>query len=298
MNFYRETLLLTLLTVCSPVHRIAYACASCGSGFADPIFLAPDERVKTLLSIKSSKTPYFLSTSGNKDANNLMANQKNIAEVGTAIRLSPKANIGIFWGFQNNRSKKDTTTSLIDPTVSLRYTIMNQSFLSPYIPQIQLLSSFKLRTGRGASDSQRIDMLDVFGTDYSQVSVGVDFWNSMNSIFYGVSYGIQHSFQRNLSGYESRLGRLHSTLFTTGTYYYRYNKIVAGYANLYRDHRYEDGRKIATSDMLQHGFFTTIDYSLNSNHQLRLSLSKSGLGSSRNTSETTTLSIGYLQKWL
>lgn len=273
------------------------ACASCGSGSDDPLILWPNEQLKTYLGISSSTRFSTVDPQGktgsesgptSRDAMTFAAGQSLRHDLFFTLTLP----------VQQNRLASSSLRSVGDPMLAARWSWMLPEITSPWKPQVQLMTSYKLAQARSLQESSRTDLLDAFGTGIPEFKLGIDTFWGMNTVKGGFALAALYPDERTLGRVTVFPG---NGLRSTGTLGYGLggnNKILAGVVRESREQRRGNGLRIPASEVLVHTIFLTLDWELIGRNMLRFSLSDRGRNfENRNTIASTAVSLAWLAAW-
>lgn len=276
--------------------RPSLACASCGSGSGDPLILNPSERLKLYFATRYQSIPAQIQSDG-VIAPNYLFDAQTFLDLGLGVRLSRSLFTSIYWGAQANYGREDKW-GLQDPLIKTRWTLIEQKYNQPWLPQLQLLFGYKANFTSDKFESQDPQLLDVFGTGHQEFHIGYDLWNANLSMFdgnlpilAGLSQTLVLPVAREIEGVSERPSYSLGSVGTIGTYYHGANKILAGYFLNLKAERWEDDRYVEDSSSRNHALFVTADYAIDMQTSVRVTASFAGLGKSYNTTQSRVVTL-------
>lgn len=162
----------------------AYACP-CGCGAVSPQVMYPGESMK--IAVGYSRNTGYRDVLSNGDK--VRAGGPDVIDtmtIGIGKAVTNDISVSVSLPIQTNRDAEEgTNTSLADPSFSVRYTALPQSFTEPHIPQVQVFATYKPSLGKGLDESEKDKLMDVFGNGYSEFVPGVDLWWGMEKFKFG-----------------------------------------------------------------------------------------------------------------
>lgn len=253
----------------------AFSCASCGSGATAPLNLWPHEMSKLYIGLSHHSNFKNVSSEG-KVSESLGPREKRALILSYAIRISRKAFASLTLGLGQNTKDQDERMGVLDPTLSLRYELVQQSFVRPLIPQIQFLLSYLNPLGRPIYESREPSQLDVFGSGYQELSAGIDTWFGMWSIKFGASLIYTYTqgekiLDRNMDPGDKWTSVLSSAYLWEDSY-----KTLIGVISLQQGKKREEGQVIHQSSKRQQDLFITFETLKLEPANLRLTYTNSG----------------------
>ncbi len=273
------------------------ACASCGSGAGDAIFLGPNEKFKLYTAARVQNFVYRLGSEGDKAAVYDVSQQRYV-DVGLAYRILPRAYVSVYSGAQWNHSDDRSDSGVQQPLFAGRVTLLRTDIAKSWRPQLQVLMSYRPKMFTDRYEGLDRQGLDVFGSGHHEVSIGYDAFNNLKKVFWGVSQSLKVSTETDVGDdIKTRPGIQTSHIASVGAAYYRQNKVMAGYILSLREERVSSGDSIDGTKMRSHGAYIGADYKLKKNTQIRATYTASGLGNSKNTGRAGGLTLGLFHTW-
>ena len=225
-----------------------------------------------------------------------LVTNKTYADIGIALRLHKNGYLGLYGSYVFQSSQDDQDHFFSNPTLAGRWTLYRNSE-SKLIPNFQILSSYAPNLVRQRSESQTQDLVDVFGSEFQEFSLGYDMWNDKNFIIGGVTQSFSIGLPRRVKKEFVRPGWSLSSSLTTGVKASSWIRLLTGYNHSYTHYRYDNDIKEESSRALNHGFFATLDLKVTDKDTMKLSLVSSGHFNAFNSTVNQTISLSYLKKW-
>ncbi len=288
---------LTLL-VGSVWSQPASACSSCGSGAIDPIILFPNESYKYYIGYSHQYRLRDIGSHGNVRRTPGITN-KQIYTTSFATRLGEsQAFASLTLPYTENISAKKRRGGLGDPLLTLRYNLMLQNFVEPWMPQVQLVASHKWPGHDSVHNAEDPELLDVFSSGYRESSAGADVWFGMWLIKFGTTALITHSHSTSKNGVRLEPGRRFTGILTMGSVYNGWLKGLMGYiANDSSDNK-EAGQSVSNSRRESSSWYLTLETLDLPWGNLRLNFTQQGNSGGRNATSFNSLTFAYMKAWL
>lgn len=279
----------------APVRQAA-ACASCGSGSDDPLILAPDESFKVY--VAASRTgDYSYLEPGGAAGFSVGPVAKDVFTVAAGKSLGPQAFMTITVPTMRNLCAGADRWGLSDPLLALRWTALPQSFVTPWVPQVQVLAACKAALVPSAQDSVDGERLDVFGSGEWEARGGLDVWWGMWSWKFGAAFTAAFPFAHRWLDDTVQGGlRLRGTV-TVGYGRDGLGRLVAGVVREDQGDSRLNGRSLRNSGHGLHSLFATADATLTPFDTLRLGVSRAAAFWSENTSQANAVTLAYMRAW-
>ncbi len=279
----------------------SYSCASCGSGGDDPLILYPNENWKIYSALLKTSGFRLVKIDG-EYGEQIGPDTKYQAQVSFGKRWTGNLFTTIFIPFVRNQFQGESVQGFGDPVLSARYTLFQQDFTQEYLPQIQILGAFNRSMSRSITESRDDNLLDIFGSGYSQFKTGVDIWWGLTAVQFGTAYVRGYSFPKTDSEIILQPGLEHRLTATIGQSFSNFGKYSLGINRLWNDKVKLDGEEVSSSEKNNYSSFTTLDFFLDESSTVRLSASKQGgflrnYLVYRNSTDSITLSLGYFKSW-
>lgn len=283
------------LFVLSLAETRAWSCASCGSGGDDPLILYPNEWLKVFLGL--SQISHFKNV--DPDGSTSTAGGPEVKQnMTTAVGygFSPRSFTTLTLPYMRNVLGDRAQTSFGDPSIAGRYSVILQSIDEPMIPQVQVLVGYKHAVARSLRESKELKtLLDVFGTGFSEMKLGIDIWFGITRLKPGVSHSYSLPLKRSFDGLTYEPGLVSRTTISLGYNWLDQWKMTAG---INRDQRRAlkiDGIEQKNSAQLNHSVFLTSDFMLTSEDSVRASVSRqAALANNYSTSMSDTVAAAYM----
>ena len=175
--------------------KTAWACASCSSGTGDPLVLYPNERFKIYVGANYSLDRVMLHPDGTAGGGyGAQSQQALILSAGAAINLRSFLTVTV--PYVRNVAADQAAMGLGDPSLGMRYTLMQQHFDNPWIPQLQGVAGLRVGLGRAKVPGVvlRVDELDRFGQGSNEARLGLDVWWGMAPLKVGAASFLLYPF--------------------------------------------------------------------------------------------------------
>lgn len=277
----------------------AYACP-CGCGAVNPQVMSPGESMKIAVGYTRNTGYRDVMTDGSQvrgagpDVIDTMA-------IGIGKAINNDLSVSVSLPIQTNRDAEEgTNTALSDPSFSVRYTALPQSFTEPLIPQVQVYATYKPSIARGLDKSEKDKQMDVFGNGYSEVVPGVDLWWGMAKAKFGLSqmYIFPLDRDRKVGGRTVK----HNDGFalrTTAQGAYNFPGIGLLTAGLEREDRQakvRDGKTLNGSEKTTHNAQLTGSYKVAFRQTVGVAWRRTAaFGNNKNTTKADSLTFSYMQ---
>lgn len=173
-----QTMLVILVAVSASWAHPLYACASCGSGGDDPMVLYPGENWKAYIGMARTGDIESIDQSGQVAAS-YQPTARNTTTVAIGRAFSQRIFATATANYIVNRRNDYDRSAWGDPLATARYTLVQQTLADEWIPQVQILASY--RPGQATSKYDQVDPagLDVFGSGLPEGRLGLDLWHGM-----------------------------------------------------------------------------------------------------------------------
>ena len=289
--------LLLLMILGSLASPSAYGCSSCGTGGDDPLILYPSDTNRFYLGMTRTVFSKAVTSQGN-DTAVLGVRRRDRLVMAIAERFSARVFFGIALPYIVNFGANSASAGLGDPSFTGRYTIVQQNFAQPGIPQLQVLGGFK--PGLAPAIWQALDQqeyLDAFGTGHDEFRVGLDLWQGLSTLQYGAGYNLVYSRPTKVESVRVLPG-LKQTLNLTGGVSFNATKVLAGLTQTRVAAPSLDGQQIAIGGALQNSLFATIYYQLDLRREFRLTYLDAGaFGPQRQTTKSSNWTAAYMRSF-
>ena len=289
----------------------SYACSSCGSSATSPLVLYPGEHLKMYFGLSENynyKNYGVRKGSDQKPWYDLNLITKQTATLALGYRTSENSFVTLSGSVVHNEGVDMNSVDgypspkeaylLGDPIISGRYTLINMEISRPFLPQIQMIGSYKHSIAKNMLDGDG-DHVDTTGNGYNQLSGGIDFWWGMPFIQFGGSQFVIDSLPRyqNSNGVSKRTRDLqYTTILTVGHTFSNQNfmlqsGIVLDYIG--SDHiYYNNNSEVTDPEQQSNSLFVTLNWNVTHLDMIRFSYSYGGayngdLGIYTNKTQTT-----------
>ncbi|MBM4252361.1 MAG: hypothetical protein FJ146_10355 [Deltaproteobacteria bacterium] len=285
----------TLMWLAPVLSEAAFGCASCGSGGDDPLILYPNERDKTFLAL--GRTAGFRNINANgglATAGGPLERENLTVAYGHSFSIRSFATVTV--PTFRNVGEHDAVSGVGDPLVVTRYTLVMPDLTEPLVPQVQLIAGFKQSHARSVHDAQNTrDLLDVFGTGFSDARAGVDLWFGQYATKFGLAQTVAQPLSRSYDGIEYHPGLIARTTLTTG---YQWTSMVKTLVGANREQTRElrvGDTTVSNSGQINHSIFVTQDYYPSTSQLVRFTLSQqAAFGVNKNTARSNTFTVAYM----
>ena len=274
----------------------AFACASCGSGGDDPMILYPNEKQKVHVGLGSTSGFRNIGPSGQSVTSGGPA-RKYTTTFAYGRSFSPRSFTTITWPFLCNERNGDVRSSSGDPSLSARYTVVMQSIVEAWKPQVQVLVGYKAAFARSLRNTaEPKTLLDVFGSGFPEVRGGLDLWYGQADTLAGFAHILSLPLARSYDGMNYQPGFTHRSTVTLGYRWAPHIKSLVGTNREAHDPIKINQTASPDSDQLNYSMFFTQDYMPDQLTTLRIMLSQQGAyGPMRNAAKSATITAAYMQ---
>lgn len=276
--------------------RLAWACASCGSGGDDPLILAPDETFKIYVAVSRTGDYQYLDNTGNRGFS-LGPVAKDVFTVATGKSLGEYAFLTLTLPLVRNLGDGVDRWGLGDPLVAARFTVLPQTFVKPWEPQVQFLAAYKPGLAPSVTDSIDDQRLDVFGSGDGEARAGLDVWWGMANIKFGAAFTAALAFPRPWHEDLLQTGCRFRSTVTVGYGRDGVGRVVGG---VLREDQLENrinGRSVPRSGHQQHALFLTGDATLTDADTVRVGFSRAAAFWSDNSTQANAVILAYMRAW-
>lgn len=273
----------------------AQACASCGSGGDDPMILYPNEKQKFYFGL--GRTSGFRNVDG--DGTVSTAGGPTVKETATfsyGYGFSPRSFATLTIPFARNELEGDSRTSMGDPSVATRYTVVMQSIAEPWLPQVQAVAGYKQSQATSIHDSEELKtQIDVFGTGFSEAKAGVDVWYGQSDLKVGFAHAFVFPQERSFDGLKYQPGLGQRSTASVG-YGFAHAKATIGANQEVRRRMRVDGEEQVDSDQLNHSAFLTLEVMPSPLDTIRISGGRqAAFGANKSTARSNALTAAYMK---
>lgn len=274
----------------------AWGCASCGSGGDDPMILYPNEANKVFFGTTSISGYRNIGPSG-EEVTAGGPSRKWTQTLAYGRGFSPRSFATITWPLVTNLRREDSHTASGDPTFSSRYAFILQSIADPWIPQVQGIFGFKPAFARSLRNTEEPKtLIDVAGTGFPEVRVGLDLWYGMSQSLLGTAHILSYSLPRSYEGTLFQPGLTQRSTVTLGYRWAPHIKTLVGTNREYHAPIRIEGASSPSSEQLNFSSFLTQDVMLDPMTMVRLSLAQQGAyGPIQNTAKSSSVMIAYMR---
>ena len=255
----------------------ALSCASCGSGGLDLINMYPQERIKTVLSLKNSSGFKTISSQGEEYSKDGDLTGQTDLVLGVGFRTTKRSFLSVVAPLRTNVVDGDTETKLGDIDINGRYTILRQNAVFPWVPQVQLLAGYHFDNSDSIINNTAQESVDSFGTGYEQLRLGFDLWLAQFEWKLGFAYNalVPTESATSQNGTNVKKGMGDSFTLTAG-YGGLKNKVLVGNTTNFRRADTSGGEEVKVSRTLSNSQFLTADWAFSDVDMLRFTATVSG----------------------
>ena len=281
------------------VPRLAWACASCGSGTGDPLVLYPNERGKIYLGIGQSLGRQPLTYTGSP-GHGPGPTAQGMLTVAAGLAVTSRAFVTLTVGGIANDGPQSRQVGVADPSLAARVTLLPERPATPWQPQVQLAAGFRPGLARSttAGTARRYDRMDSFGDGNFELRGGLDVWWGRLPVKVGLAGFFLAPLSRELaSGERSRTGVTYRLVATTGMDLGGSGRWVVSLLHDQQRDRLSEGRPVALSGRRVLSLVTAVDLFLGSGKSLRMSAGRTALALSRNATRDVHASLAFIQAW-
>ena len=278
-----------------PLASRAVACASCASGGDDPLILYPNEAQKFYLGVARSTgirnvgSDGALTSAGGPEARNVTT-----AAYGYAFSRQDFATVTV--PLAQNERRGRSVSGVGDPSVAARHTLVMPALDRPWVPQVQLLGSYRQSVSRSVWDSTDRELLDAFGTGFSEIKGGVDIWFAATRWLAGAAAVAIFPVGRAIDGVHYQPGDGARGTLTGGYLWRGSTRTVAGISREQRGAMRVGGDLTPDGEQINQSLFFSQDYYPSPMSTVRGSLVRTAAcGGNKNSARADTFSIAYLR---
>lgn len=202
---------------------------------------------------------------------------------------------------RNTHDDSDSNSAMSDPSLSIRHTAYQQTFVSPLIPQVQFFSSYKHPVARSIYDgSEEENQMDIHGNGFSEFVPGIDLWFGMTDYKLGLAQVLIYPFERKFQNEDFEIdiepGLGEKTSLTLG---YALQGTGQALMTIDRETRRElkvNRVEIADSDVAVNSASLTTSLRVGPRMTAGLGIKKTAaLGQNKNTTRGTGVTVSYIQ---
>jgi len=274
----------------------ALACASCSSGGDEGLVLFPNEEFK--LGLALGRSGQFANVDGQgreSSAGAVVAKETFRLSAGYQPVIGFFAVVGV--PVVSNVGEDFRRSGLGDPMITARYTILQQTFVRPLVPQVQIYGGYKHSIARSLHDTSDMKrQSDVYGNGFSEMRAGIDSWYGMSRIRAGLAALWWDGFDRVIGGVTYRPGLGVRLTATVGAGWTAKQKSVVG---MYHDEVEAieiGGVTKGGADQESNSIFAAHEWMTAMNESWRVSASRqAAFGNRRNATTASTLNLMYLK---
>ncbi|MCX6124748.1 MAG: hypothetical protein NTV34_08365 [Proteobacteria bacterium] len=274
------------------------ACASCGSGGDDPLVLFPNESWKAYAGFARVGDLEGVDSQG-EPVKEYGPQVRNVTTISLGKSFHPRAFGTVTAPYIVNRRESQEQKGWGDLLTALRWTIVQQSLASEWLPQIQLLSAYRTGYAPSVFDYQDPAKLDVRGSGVPEARAGFDVWNGMSAWKAGFAQtvGVPLASRQTDFGYY-RPGVNYRSTATVGYGWSDTGKMSVGVTRDQTTQASLDSVMSASSEVLQHGLFVTGDERIERATALRITWSRAAsLFVNRNTNRSQTVTVAVIRSF-
>lgn len=300
MNYFMIKIvwIIAFVLVSSQIPQPVLACASCGSGGDDPLILYPNESIKDYFGVSQSGRFKNIDPDGSESTAG-GPTTKQAMTLATGRSLSPRTFVTFTVPFMKNIRDDNSRSSIGDPSLAGRYSLVLQTLDDPWLPQVQLVYGYKLANARSIHESRDLKtLMDVFGTGFSEIKAGIDIWFGMMRWKPGFSQLFSMPQSRSFDGVNYQPGLIARSTLSLGYNWFETWKMTVGVNREYRRPLRVDGVTQDDSAQLNHSAFVTSDVMVTGVDTVRFSLSRqAALLQNYSTSRSDAISLAYMHSW-
>ena len=275
---------------------VLQACASCSTNGDESLVLYPNETWKLYVGATRRADFTYIKPNGVQGYARSPDTQ-DIFTLAAGRALGSRAFVTVAVPLLRNARGGEVAWGSGDVSVGGRFTVVTQTFMEPWLPQVQLIAGYRGAFGRSEWGALRPDALDAVGSGFNEVRTGVDVWFGMHPVQFGVAVLGGVSLPQRADGEALRPGPLVRALTSAGYYLEGWGRATVSAAfevqgDLVRGSttQLQSGKRAASLGAAVEAQVTPVD-------TLRLSGGRlMGLWS-RNTLVVSSLSVAYLRAW-
>ena len=286
--------LTTMCIVLGAFSSDAFGCASCGSGGDDPLILYPNQDWRFYLGASRAfgfKTIKADGSLGDENAPTF----KDALTLAIGKAITPFSFVTVTLPYLQNWKDNTYKRGVGDPILAARWTVVPQDISAPWIPQLQLMGSYRFAQAKPQQEADNPYRLDVFGQGVPETKLGIDIFQGMTDVKFGAAQSFLFPGERNLGGQTTYPGFGARSVVTLGYGISNVGKMLTGYTRETRSKKKINGLEIDNSEVIDNGFFVTCDAEVTPMHMARLTWSrKAAFWDSKNGSRNDSVSIAWM----
>ena len=193
----------------------AFGCASCGSGGDDPLILYPNQEWRFYLGASRSfgfKTIKADGSLGDENAPTF----KDALTLAIGKAITPHAFATVTFPYLQTWKDGTYKRAVGDPILAARWTVVPQDISAPWMPQLQLVGSYRFAHAKAQQEAENPNRLDVFGQGVPETKLGIDIFQGMTDVKMGVAQSFLFPGERNLGGQTTYPGLGSRSVVTLG----------------------------------------------------------------------------------
>lgn len=277
----------------------AYACP-CGCGAVNPQVMYPGESMKIAVGL-TRNAGYRDVLSGGEQVRAAGPDTIDTMTLSVGKAITNDVSVSVAIPIQTNRDAEEgANTGLSDPSFSIRYTALPQSFTEPLIPQVQVYATYKPSIGKGIDESERYKQMDVFGNGYHEFVPGVDLWWGMAEAKFGLAQMFIAPIERTrkIGGKTVRHhdGYAFRTIAQTAYNFPGIGYITGGVERESRNAKSREGKSIEGTEKTTNNLQVSGSYKIGFRKTVGLAWRQTAaFGDNKNTTKADALTFSYMQ---
>lgn len=273
----------------------------CGCGAINAQVMAPGESWKYALGLSNDSGFKTVKSDGELGADT-GPKTKNTLSFAIARSLNQSLSTTLTLQLHQNRHPNENSDYAVgDPSFSLRYTALRQSFVNPFIPQIQLFSTYKhpvAKSNRGEVDREY--QMDVHGNGFAEMVGGVDLGFEMTNFKYSFSEMLIYPFERKFTneGYTTKVqqGWGHKESLSVGYNFIAVGTLVFSVDREARAKLQVNNKNVHDSEVLVHSATASGNYRVGMQKTVGLAFKRTAaFSNNKNTTRADSITLSFMQ---
>ena len=270
--------------------EMALACASCGSGGGNPLVLYPNESQKLLFGLSRQSNINEIKSNGDEYSPNLRHRDQTLIAGG--VQFKRRYQVAFSLPYVTNRTADGRQYSGLGYyAFGFKYTALQQTFMEPNRPQIQLLLDHKPIHAKSVFDYERLDGLDITGSGLVTTTLGIDLWWGMRALMFGGLLSSTYNQQREIEERSVTRGTANTIAGTLGYLVNSKNLVTTGVSVTRKMSDQDNDRKVADSESSRGDVFLALRYKPIPLEEWRISYRVNGARFFKNYNTTRQVSV-------
>ena len=276
------------------ISDLALACASCGSGGGNPLVLYPNENQKFLVGLSRQTNINEIKSNGGVYTPTVRHRDQSLLAGG--VQFDRRFQFTAALPYITNRTADGRQfTALGDYGLGFRYTFLQQTFMEPNKPQIQLQLDHKPIYANSVFNYERVDGLDITGSGLASTTLGMDIWWGMRRFMFGGLVSSTINQERFINEHLVERGNSNEVVGTIGYLVSKSNLVTTGIGITQKSEDKDDGQIVDQSESNRGDIFFSLRFKPIPLEEWRISYRLNGVSVFRNynTTRQESLSASY-----